>query len=1253
MSPKPRPTRTPSPNARFGSTSRAPNEFPQRSPRRPSSRATSSASNTSTNWRQKKTTARTADVEPDAASEILSAWKALTSREQEAVAATRFGIGATPPLTLTRTPSPVPPPTNEGDDEFVAAARMLPDEEREELIDALLEYDDPCEEERWHTLHTIRDRHRSMNMRESAPLPPRLPRPRHAATAQKTRAAKTTPRPFPHVRQARCCPRRAHQKKNTLSKQEELLHNAPRRRLRRMNEEPRESSLSKPRAGRQTTQEGKEWLKTRPSSTATNDDPANQSRGSKAQTTILWVASLQPLPHQYHLASDSGGLDDLENQDDEFAHWTKKIEPDGLSNIGTSGSEERPPGACPQDLFFGQPAARRPPKVESPPKGETGPDIFSTIQSEHGHQHPRSMRTPPSNNFRASCEQPPVPRPHTNNTLTLTPDDEHTTSPTSNPLHPFAPAARRRRETTNRTPDRAREGRNRFDTSSSDCGVTQETNNAFSTTRGRRQGQERPHSAEESSRKNLVFPLHSKYPGPRNDPAPESFKLGIEQSQDDLHSVPQYVPSTATTTLERLQNPLRGHVDQLRPTPGRTRQTRRNTHQEPRRPRNADVGTRNRATRRHAHDSKRSCDAPLEAEDEDVDATTTPRSAADMHRAKRACFTQGEEPLAQPTLRPQLAYRGRGPQLAQRGKIAPKYTRFTSRPTADTVTWTLAHGITTPDFGTPDGHAMVVEDHRLERGPATRMNSQREDAHSRLSPKITQELARLPTPTPRNLARPPRREAVTRGDYGDFAPTTQRPYEPPHVPTAREHSLAVATVSYTNDDTALVTNLASSATQQRHVGAKHAHANDNDGCPWTKTAEAAPRVVTPLVRTRYVQITRQIIDRTGRPPDNPSLTPPSTRYLATLDQSEPAHEPASSTPSHLDNPSLRSAKRRRRLILAGDAFRTNLDRTLTKECPELVANINHVRHAITRRLPRHRQRSMEREHEPCHLHRTARRRPRPRPPVDNTTVSIVANVSIPTLRGNDATLENASTSPHSPSSLDSVSSIFETASVQQLEYRGTLQSLEVQSTSLTPAPYLSPTTFPTPSRDPTSNSSALPLALMPPSVTAQPPPQDSTSSTSDDSTATPTTTRSIAALTDSDAAPVKDASSVSSTVLVPTSTPVAATLSNAAPIVEPPLQTPAARTDTTDRRTKTSHVATTSPLAPTSLPVASTSSTLERFDSQLRLGRPNQLERCLNQSRSRHAVDARSMPTPDASTPASTHESSRHMPCFGDVELTP
>ncbi|KAH9011470.1 hypothetical protein EDB84DRAFT_1445147, partial [Lactarius hengduanensis] len=996
-------------------------------------------------------------------------------------------------------------------------------------------------------------------------------------------------------------------------------------------DEELERALSDPVPDDKPTKEVEEWLNAL--IYGDNDDPAESVTGAAAQTTSSGSITIAP---SVPPCSDSGGLDDLENQDDvnadnelsnpgkegaenplpeEFAHWTKKIEPDGL-------------------IYSRTPAARRPPKSK-PPKGETGHRhlLHHTVRAWH---HPAKHEDPPSNNFRGGVRAAPGPKARIRITPShLTPDDEHTTSPTSNPCIP-SPRQLAAPETTNRTPRSAREDAvppsilpyspnttlpsDRFDTSSSGLRSDSETNDASALAVKETRAQERPHSAEESSRRTSSSPLHSKYPGPRNDPAPESFKL-VRPINCNYHagtaSKPTSRPRGPTTPDPRTnqtnppKQPTRSHADHGTPTSGLETVRHADTHMTP----------------------KRSCDAPLEAEDEDVDATTTPRSAADMHRAKRACFTQGGRTFG-----------------------AANTTTATSIPRSGTATRAKRQNCT-------EIHKPRDPDELPARGCPQPTISQ-----------ITQELARLPTPTPRNLARPPRREAVTRGDYGDFAPTTQRPYEPPHVPTAREHSLAVATVSYTNDDTALVTNLASSVTARgmppsnvsfptatarprnsATSGAKHAHANDNDGCPWTKTAEAAPRVIT-----------RQIIDRTGPPPPTiPSLTNLRLRaygtrrqqlgftsatlrisYLATLDQSEPAHEPASSTPSHLDNPSPP-------LILAGDAFRTNLDRTLTKECPELVANINHVRHAITRRLPRHRQCSMEREHEPRHLHRTARRRPRPRPPVDNTTVSIIANVSIPALRGNDATLENASTSPHSPSSLDSVSSIFETASVQQLEYRGTLQSLEVQSTSLTPAPYLSPTTFPTPSRDPTSNSSALPLALMPPSVTAQPPPQDSTSSTSDDSTATPTTTRSIAALTDSDAAPVKDASSVSSTVLVPTSTPVAATLSNAAPIVEPPLQTPAARTDTTDRHTKTSHVATTSPLAPTSLPVASTSSTLERFDSQLRLGRPNQLERCLNQSRSRHAVDARSMPTPDASTPASTHESSRHMPCFGDVELTP
>ncbi|KAH9015719.1 hypothetical protein EDB84DRAFT_1443348 [Lactarius hengduanensis] len=401
MSPKPRPTRTPSPNARFGSTSRAPNEFPQRSPRRPSSRATSSASNTSTNWRQKKTTARTADVEPDAASEILSAWKALTSREQEAVAATRFGIGATPPLTLTRTPSPVQPPTNEGDDEFVAAARMLPDEEREELIDALLEYDDPCEEERWHTLHTIRDRHRSMNMRESAPLPPPAS-PKTCRDSAETRAAKTTPTTIPSRTPGPVLPTTSAPEKEHIIKQEELLQTLLADDY--ADDEELERALSDPVPDDKPTKEVEEWLNAL--IYGDNDDPAESVTGAAAQTTSSGSITIAP---SVPPCSDSGGLDDLENQDDvnadnelsnpgkegaenplpeEFAHWTKKIEPDGLV-YWTSGSEDDLPVAC-LKIYSRTPAARRPPNPSMAP--------------------PAKHEDPPSNNFRAACEQPPVPR---------------------------------------------------------------------------------------------------------------------------------------------------------------------------------------------------------------------------------------------------------------------------------------------------------------------------------------------------------------------------------------------------------------------------------------------------------------------------------------------------------------------------------------------------------------------------------------------------------------------------------------------------------------------------------------------------------------------------------------------------------------------------------------------------------------------------------------------------------------------------
>ncbi|KAH9163828.1 hypothetical protein EDB89DRAFT_1912486 [Lactarius sanguifluus] len=236
MSTRNRPSRTPSPQKTFGSTRRASSHAHRFRQRRPGSRT--SNSNVSTDWRQPKNTAHTAKIEPTSASDVLTALLATTSEEREAILAALFNEAREtrpmPPLTLARTPSPAHPPTNEGDDEFLTAARMLTDEGREELIDALLEYDDPCEEERWHALYTIRDRHRHTNVHEGAspsPSPSRniraLPPPATTETyrdSTDTRKTETTSASILPCTSSPVLPTTgAPEKQHTVTKQEELL----------------------------------------------------------------------------------------------------------------------------------------------------------------------------------------------------------------------------------------------------------------------------------------------------------------------------------------------------------------------------------------------------------------------------------------------------------------------------------------------------------------------------------------------------------------------------------------------------------------------------------------------------------------------------------------------------------------------------------------------------------------------------------------------------------------------------------------------------------------------------------------------------------------------------------------------------------------------------------------------------------------------------------------------------------------------
>ncbi|KAH9048712.1 hypothetical protein EDB84DRAFT_1599699 [Lactarius hengduanensis] len=160
MSPRSRPSRTPSPRGRFGSSSHAPNDT--RRHLQKSSRHPRTTADEAQNWRRNET---------------------VTDAEE---------FEATPTSTLDHAPSLAQPSTGTPEeDDFVAAARTLTNDEREELIDALLEYDDPCEEERWHTFFTIQDRHHHTKTHEVRAIP--APSPPHTPLAQTAQLAISTP----------------------------------------------------------------------------------------------------------------------------------------------------------------------------------------------------------------------------------------------------------------------------------------------------------------------------------------------------------------------------------------------------------------------------------------------------------------------------------------------------------------------------------------------------------------------------------------------------------------------------------------------------------------------------------------------------------------------------------------------------------------------------------------------------------------------------------------------------------------------------------------------------------------------------------------------------------------------------------------------------------------------------------------------------------------------------------------------------
>ncbi|KAH9069628.1 hypothetical protein EDB83DRAFT_2518383 [Lactarius deliciosus] len=334
MSTRNRSSRTPSPQKMFGST-RHPSShahgFPQRCP---SSRPSNSNSNVSTDWRQPKNSARTAKIEPTSASDVLTALLATTSEEREAILAALFNEACKtrpmPPLTLARTPSPAHPLTNEEGDEFLTAARMLTDEGREELIDALLEYDDPCEEERWHALYTIRDRHRP-NVHEGASPPPppsrdirALPQPATTETyhdSTDTRKIETTSASILPCTPSPVLPTTgAPEKQHTITKQEELLQTLLADDY--AEDAVLERALSDLAPDNGPTEDVEEWLNSLIYSN--NYDPAAPIQGVATQTAYLETIAFPPVPprsdsERLENSGNVEGDDELSTSDDDSA----------------------------------------------------------------------------------------------------------------------------------------------------------------------------------------------------------------------------------------------------------------------------------------------------------------------------------------------------------------------------------------------------------------------------------------------------------------------------------------------------------------------------------------------------------------------------------------------------------------------------------------------------------------------------------------------------------------------------------------------------------------------------------------------------------------------------------------------------------------------------------------------------------------------------------------------------------------------
>ncbi|KAH9007490.1 hypothetical protein EDB84DRAFT_1572823 [Lactarius hengduanensis] len=977
-------------------------------PRRPSSETTTNG--VQSNWRQRNTTARTARIEPTAAPprtrspnhssgegddeefaaaantlpwterlELLMTirtyenpskaerWKALVrikNRSRHRSDETRRGE-ATPAPILTYAPSPAQPSTGTmEEDDFIAAARTLTNDEREELIDALLEYDDPCEEERWHALSTIRDRHHHPKTHKAnvtpVPIPTHtqssgqtttgVPKERNLAamfrtlTSEKQEEMRTlladdnldddelwdaleklqsSYRHNTEVRkdEANPAPPLTHisqtaqlttdtPEENHLAAFHALSNSEREEQLEAfLNDDPENGELWRALEALRSDNEPEtassdveEWLNAL--IYGDGDDPVGLTTDASTHSaqTAAPPSNITPTPPQAH--DDSGDLKNLNNSDnvdadnelsdpgeesaenplpEEFAHWTKKTEPEGLI-YWTSRSEDDAPAITPKTHSRALAAQRR--SKLKPPKGET--------RYRHHFHHVSRARHRPRKNAK---------------------DHEQTTSPTSNPSRPLTSAARRA-----------------------------EASQVEAPAEGPAKGNAHPPSVPRDS--------STGSPSERLSGDPQlklTRKMLVKASPATLNQAcssslqvspgPPSPPTSPPTYHTFPQTPCPWQLPRWNGFEANFATVWTNYAEPPNEPDKPAETSAETCANHGTPTSELDTENEDEDEDEDVDTTIVPQDVADVHRAKRTCFTQEGERSAQPALRPQLAYRGRRSQLARRGR-RPPLMNSSGRLAAQPPTDPEQPGATRP---------MVVEDHRSREGvkfpssPLSRATPQHQHdsaaytfpRHALEQPRDPDELATRKNYSPNE----DRCNAETSPLLRDNAPRPQqtgptpnnrpreqrriRPYDPAAVQASTCTSRAGAQKTcQCNDDRehgkrhcphnkpctfcnspghapfeGLFQHSNYRPTQPCRVWERHVRVNDNNGCPWSGVASEAPQIkrtmtdvdITPVHSTPHDPHLATMQANTHSTPAS-SATPWPSTFSALPRTSDLAHE---------------------------------------------------------------------------------------------------------------------------------------------------------------------------------------------------------------------------------------------------------------------------------------------------------------------------------------------------------------------------